>query len=617
MDTSQQPPAGPRGTDPGTTWGAAPYPVLVADAFGDVVEVNEAAATLFPTAVPGAWLRCVVPAWIADAHARTGSPAAQTGDAASGFSASSSASPAHGPVGDRTFEARPTRTDDGDVMWWLVDDTDRRLAEDALANERTRTAFLADASSALLSSLNVERCMEVTARLAAEHLADAAVIVAPPRGGKVPLTHCGPDGDVVHRQVRAELEQLPGLTDALRGLPPVPSRWIDPAAVPGWAVPDGFTDPVGSAVVTPLPGHAVPAGALVLLRSGRRPAFTESEETLARLFASRAGASMSAARLYAEQAAITTTLMRELLPPRLHGVHGVEFAGKYLPSGRADRVGGDFYDVHPGTDEGQESLVVPGDVCGKGLDAAVLTGKVRNTVQALVPLAGDHQRLLGLLNGALMNSHHTRFVTLALASVVRSGATVRLRITSAGHPAPLIVRADGLVETVETRGTLVGAFWDIVSTTAQVELAPGETCLFFTDGITEGRGGPLGDELFGVRRLESALARCAGLPAEAVVEHIQMLAAQWVGRGAHDDMATVAVTAPHHAHLSAVNGRTPGQVHRVTSPCVRRDGHDGAVSEPARVRLRSAVRAGDERGAAAAVRTPWDPSPAPGRFCPA
>ncbi|MET8287096.1 GAF domain-containing SpoIIE family protein phosphatase [Streptomyces sp. NPDC005132] len=567
MDTSQQPPAGPRGIDSGTTWGAAPYPVLVADPSGDVVEVNAAAAALFPSAVPGAWLRCVVPAWIADAHARTGSPAADPGDAASGSPAvepgdaasGPPTSPVHGPVGDRTFEAHPTRTDDGDVMWWLVDDTDRRLAEDALASERKRTAFLAGASSALLSSLNVERCMEVTARLAAEHLADAAVIVAPPRGRKVPLTYCGPDGDVVHRQVQADLEQLPGLSDALRGFPPVPSRWIDPAAVPEWAVPDRFTDPVGSAVVTPLPGHGVPAGALVLLRSGRQSAFTESEEVFARLFASRAGAAMSAARMYAEQAAITTTLMRDLLPPQLHSVHGVEFAGKYLPSGQADRVGGDFYDVHPGIDEGQESLVVLGDVCGKGLDAAVLTGKVRNTVQALLPLAEDHQRLLGLLNGALMNSHHTRFVTLALASVVRSGGTVRLRVTSAGHPAPLIVRADGLVETVETRGTLVGAFWDITSTTVQVELAPGETCLFFTDGITEGRGGPLGNELFGVRRLESALARCAGLPAEAVVEHIQMLAAQWVGRGGHDDMATVAVTAPHHAHLSAVNGHTRGR----------------------------------------------------------
>ncbi|MFD9466555.1 PP2C family protein-serine/threonine phosphatase [Streptomyces sp. NPDC060027] len=552
MDTSQQPPASPHGAGPGATWGSAPYPVVVADPSGGVVELNAAATVLFPGAITGAWLQDVVPAWIADAHTRLRVPVP-------GPRSSGTGSPAHGRVGDRTFEAHPTRTDDGDVMWWLVDDTDRRLAEDALRIERERTAFLAGASSALLSSLNVERCMEVTARLAAEHLADAAVIVAPPRGRKVPLTFCGPDGAVVHRTMRDDVEQLPGLSDALRGFPPVPSRWIDPSTVPGWVLPDGFTEPVGSAVVTPLPGHGVPAGALILLRSSHRAAFTESEEIFARLFASRAGAAMSAARMYAEQAAITTTLMRELLPPRLHTVHGVEFAGKYRPAGRTERVGGDFYDVHPGTDEGQESLVVLGDVCGKGLEAAVLTGKIRNTVQALLPLAQDHQRLLGLLNGALMNSHHTRFATLVMASVVRRAGIVHLRVTSAGHPPPLIVRADGAVEQAKTRGTLVGAFWDISSVTAHVELAPGETCLFFTDGITEARGGPLGDELFGVERLETALAQCAGMPAEAVVEHVQMLAAQWVGRGGHDDMATVAVTAPHHAHLSAVNGHTRGR----------------------------------------------------------
>lgn len=117
----------------------------------------------------------------------------------------------------------------------------------------------------------------------------------------------------------------------------------------------------------------------------------------------------------------------------------------------------------------------------------MLTGKIRNTVQALLPLADDHQRLLGLLNGALMNSHHTRFATLAMASVVRRAGIVHLRVTSAGHPAPLIVRADGAVEQAGTRGTLIGAFWDVSSTTARIELAPGETCLFFTDGITEAR----------------------------------------------------------------------------------------------------------------------------------
>ncbi|MQS08515.1 PP2C family protein-serine/threonine phosphatase, partial [Streptomyces alkaliphilus] len=333
---------------------------------------------------------------------------------------------------------------------------------------------------------------------------------------------------------------------------------IDPASAPAWMVPEDFGE-IGSMVVTPLPGHGVPAGALVLLRRSDRTSFNDSEEVFARLFAARAGAAMSAARLYAEQASITEILMRELLPPRLHHVDGVEFAAGYRPSADEERIGGDFYDVHPASAEGQESLAVLGDVCGKGLEAAVLTGKIRNTLHALLPMAEDHERVLRLLNGALLDSHHTRFVTLVLASAVRRSGTVRLRLTSAGHPAPLIVRADGRVEEADTKGMLVGALPRIEARTHTTDLAPGESCLLFTDGITEARGGPMGDELFGEDRLRAALEECAGMPAEAIVERVRMLVSEWLGIGRHDDMAVVAITAPRGAHLSAVGGHGPGR----------------------------------------------------------
>ncbi|MEU6095206.1 PP2C family protein-serine/threonine phosphatase [Streptomyces sp. NPDC047079] len=516
-----------------------------------MVELNAVAASLLPAARHGASLRDVVPPWLVKAHDRF------TSDRAGQYP--TDVTPASGRIGERSYKAHPSLSEPDHVVWWLVDDTDRRAAEDALRSERECIAFLARASTALLASLHVETCMEATARLAVEHLADAAVTVAPGRGRGHPVTSCGPSGEVTHTTVHANPEDLPGLGEALRGFPPVPSRWIDPAALPDWAVPEGLAGPVGSVVVSPLPGHGEPAGALVLLRTEDRRAFSESEEVFARLFAARAGAAISAARMYADQAAITTTLMRELLPPQLHSVRGVEFAGAYQPSGQEERVGGDFYDVHPGATDEEETLVVLGDVCGKGLEAAVLTGKIRNTLQALLPLAADHHSVLGLLNGALINSHHTRFATLALASAIRRGGTVRLRVTSAGHPAPLLVRADGRVEEAQTRGSLVGVFPQITSTTAHLELAPGETCLLFTDGIIEAGGRPWGNQPFGTDRLKAALTQCAGMPAEAVVEHVQILAAQWVGSGRNDDMAVVAVTAPHHAHLSAVDGHTRGR----------------------------------------------------------
>jgi len=530
-------------------WGRPPYAVIVVDRAGTAVR-TEGETTLLPGVEQGVPLPDGL-SWLAGATAAVADDAVHQG----GWPRPA----VEGEFAGRRFEAHPTRRADGEVVWWLVDHTARYAAEEALTAERERTRFLAEASNVLLSSLNSERCMAATARLAAGFLADAAVVVAPAAGRRLPVTRAVQGQDVTQDMIVADPSDVPGLAEALRGFPPVPSRWIDPTSLPEWLVPDGFGTTVGSVVVTPLPGHGVPAGALILLRADTRNGFSDTEETFARLFAARAGAALSAARLYAEQHSITRTLMRDLLPPRLHRVHGVEFAGGYRPSSTHERVGGDFYDVHPGPTASDPSLVVLGDVCGKGLDAAVLTGKIRNTLQALMPMADDHERVLQLLNGALLNADNTRFATLVLASVLRTENQVHLRLTSAGHPAPLVVRDDGRVEEVPTRGSLVGALDQVSASTVETSLLPGDTCLLYTDGITEARGGPLGGELFGEERLKRALAECGGMPGDAVVEHIRMLTAQWLGDGGHDDLAVVAITAPRTTHLSAVDGHTRGR----------------------------------------------------------
>ncbi|SEO71963.1 PP2C family protein-serine/threonine phosphatase [Actinacidiphila rubida] len=548
--------AGPAATS--DLWTLAPYPVIVADASGIVVQANRAAAALMTGAAAGASLRESVPDWLARAHGEAvahSRPPAQR----SGSHDGEALPPASGPVGARRFEAYPTRGQDGEVVWWLIDGTGRQEAEQALSTERERTGFLVEASNVLLASLNLDRCMAATVRLAADYLADVAIVVAPPARGKLPVAHAVAGQDVVRTLVAADPSSLPGLSEALQGFPPLPSRWIDGALLPDWLLPEGSSGPIGSVVVTSLPGHGVPAGALILLRGTGHAPFSPSEEVFARLFAARAGAALSAARMYSEQRAITQTLMQDLLPPRLQRLNGVEFAGGYRPAETGERVGGDFYDVHPGPSGADASLVVLGDVCGKGLDAAVLTGKIRSTLQALTPMVDDHGRILELLNGSLLNSHHTRFATMVLASVLRKGHEVRLSLTSAGHPPPLVVRLDGSVEEVRTHGSLIGALPSIESHSAQTVLQPGETCLLYTDGFTEARGGPLGSELFGEDRLKRALSDCADLPAEAVVERIQMLASQWLHDGSHDDMALVAIGAPRTTHLSAVDGRTRGR----------------------------------------------------------
>ncbi|MFD0539870.1 hypothetical protein ACFQY7_44990 [Actinomadura luteofluorescens] len=146
---------------------------------------------------------------------------------------------AHGAIGERAFEAHgvPDEGPDGPgtppgTVWWLFDVTEHRRLERELADERERTAFLAEASSQLLSSLNLERCMEVTVQLAARYLADAALVIAPGSGRAFPISYCGPDGRVDHQELVVDPAEVPGLAEAMQGFPPVPSRWLDPTAAP-------------------------------------------------------------------------------------------------------------------------------------------------------------------------------------------------------------------------------------------------------------------------------------------------------------------------------------------------------------------------------------------------
>ncbi|MGE2725321.1 PP2C family protein-serine/threonine phosphatase [Mycolicibacterium pulveris] len=509
-------------------WRSVPHPVVVVDRSGVVRALSAITPSVLADAAIGRRLADFAPSWLVTAHDEAVHRAAT------------------GELNGRRFEARPTALPGGDIAWWLIAEADGSLRE-ALTQEQERATFLDNASAVLMASLNFERCTEAVVQMAARHLADAAVVVALESGDRVRVACSGPDDVAEHRDVdAAQPAEVAGLGEALRGFPPVPSRWIDPATMPDWLIPGHFGRPVGSVLITALPGHGVPAGALVLLRRDSRTAFSDREELYARLFAARAGAALSAARLYAEQSAITRTLMRELLPPQLDRFDDFELAGGYRASEDHQLVGGDFYDVHRDAGPNGETLVVLGDVCGKGLEAAVLSGKIRNTVQALAPLADHHERVLTLLNSALLTPTNSRFATLVLASIADHDGRLTLRLTCAGHPAPLILRRNGTVEQADTRGMLVGALPQFHARSTEVALAPGETCLLYTDGLSEARGGPLGSEMFGDERLIDALAGCAGLPAEAVVERMMMLATQWVTDRVHDDMAVVAITAPRH-----------------------------------------------------------------------
>ena len=118
---------------------------------------------------------------------------------------------------------------------------------------------------------------------------------------------------------------------------------------------------------------------------------------MAEELANRVAATVDNARSYAAEHATAETLARALLPGRLPDIAGLELAARYRAAGQ---VGGDFYDCFP-VGDGTWMLVV-GDVCGRGIAAAAMTGLTRHTIRAAALHATSPAAVLADLNRLLL-----------------------------------------------------------------------------------------------------------------------------------------------------------------------------------------------------------------------
>jgi PAS domain S-box-containing protein len=266
--------------------------------------------------------------------------------------------------------------------------------------------------------------------------------------------------------------------------------------------------------------------------AGRDSAFTPADELVLDDLARIASLAMENARMEERERHIARTLQASLLPPTLPAIEGLDIAARYLAGGEGTVVGGDLYDVFPVEDEW--ALVV-GDVCGKGAEAAALTGMVRYTIRAEAAHRASPCEVLRLLNDAILRQFHDgRFCTVLHGRVRVGSGGARLRVAAAGHPPPLVVRAGGTVEPVSVGGPLLGVLPSVTHEDAAVDLGPGDALVCFTDGVTEGRG-PQG--MFGDRRLGEVLAGAAGMSAEAIAERVTQAALDFQGGVTQDDLA--------------------------------------------------------------------------------
>jgi serine phosphatase RsbU (regulator of sigma subunit) len=280
---------------------------------------------------------------------------------------------------------------------------------------------------------------------------------------------------------------------------------------------------VRSALVVPLwsAGRRDVMGVVYLDTSRLTRAFDEEDLGLATSIANVASAQIQNARLREDNAEhrrlehevqVAARLQASLLPSRPPALPGWTIAGAAAP-GRA--VGGDYYDW----DLAEEELRLAfGDVAGKGVPAALLTGTVRALVRTFWGCPDLAAAAARINQAVLENVPAGRYATAFLARLDPSAG--RLTYVNAGHHAPLLVRANGGLETLPAGGRPLGLFADGDYVAAVVDLRPGDTLVVSSDGILEAeRDGPAKEE-FGAGRLASFARAGLALDAEALVAWI-------------------------------------------------------------------------------------------------
>ncbi|TRW78417.1 SpoIIE family protein phosphatase [Mycolicibacterium sp. 018/SC-01/001] len=290
-------------------------------------------------------------------------------------------------------------------------------------------------------------------------------------------------------------------------------------------------------LVVGLNARGATLGALLLARRG---SFDAEDTVFAGQLAARAAIALDSARLYEERTQIAAVLSSALRPPSLPEVEHFHVAARYRPAAEHIDIGGDFFDVL-GAD--REWLITLGDVSGKGVEAAALTGRTRQSIRTAAYFDRGPATVLRALNSVLYETRADQFVTVLCARlrVADSGSHVDVELATAGHPAPLVLRSDGRVEQPEVFGTACGMIPDVAYRTIPLRLERGDTMLMFTDGVDEAHGA---QGLFGVERLCSLLPAYAGASPDVVCEMVEQHVVEYVDGRPHDDIALLAVTCP-------------------------------------------------------------------------
>lgn len=260
------------------------------------------------------------------------------------------------------------------------------------------------------------------------------------------------------------------------------------------------------------------------------------------LLQARIGAGLEKKRLRDQEQAYLRSVKQELelgrrtqadfLPAELPCWPGWEIAAAFHP---AREVAGDFYDAFllPGDRIG----LVIADVCDKGVGAALFMALVRSLVRAFAeksdPATDEALDAVRLTNSYIARHHHRNrthvYATLFFGLLdPHSGV---LTYINGGHPPPVLLGSNGATTPLDPTGPAVGMMAASTFRVAQATIAPGESLLAYTDGVTEARDS--GGNLFGEERLLATLEP----PPPSVVTLMERIETAVRGHVGHDALA--------------------------------------------------------------------------------
>jgi GAF domain-containing protein len=296
---------------------------------------------------------------------------------------------------------------------------------------------------------------------------------------------------------------------------------------------------VHSTIGVPLRARGQLVGVLTVLRVEGSPPYTDADVALVEAISSRAALALDNALAYTQQRTSSLALQQALLPGLLPQPDHLELAARYRPAGAGQVVGGDWYDAF--IDRAGTTTLVIGDVAGHDINAAATMGQVR----AMLRMAAHDGilrpgEILTAVDTATDDLGTSVFTTALVARVHPAGPhpapahptsqtarANRLALTwsSAGHPPPVLISADGAVlqtplhtdrvlglDFTDPDGHLPPARHDHT-----LHVQAGQTVLLYTDGLIERRDRDLDA---GTSRLLTELPALAGLPLREFVDAV-------------------------------------------------------------------------------------------------